>query len=157
MLALDVPEDASEAWKQELGDRMEEIIDRKRSSVQGREVTLAQYVHILMSHYAFEEIQHKASELFPAFLKSIKAENTEKETCLALRGLLNPTPQASKLELTMVVSNRTHTHYHPLGDNLRRYISGTETHIRGFGIPQCESCGNAHTQRRSYLRRCIRL
>jgi hypothetical protein len=88
MLALDVPEDASEAWKQELGDRMEEIIDRKRSSVQGREVTLAQYAHILMSHYAFEEIQHKASELFPAFLKSIKAENTEKETCLALRGLL---------------------------------------------------------------------
>jgi hypothetical protein len=72
-----------------IADRMDEIIDRKRSSVQGRETTLAQYVHILMSHYAFEDIQHKVSELLPAFLKSIKAENTEKETCLALRGLSN--------------------------------------------------------------------
>ncbi len=87
MLALDVPEETSESWKQELTDRMEEIIDRKRSSCQGRETTLAQYVHTLMSHYAFEDIQHKVPELFPAFLKSIKAENTEKETCLALRGL----------------------------------------------------------------------
>jgi hypothetical protein len=92
MLALDVPEDASESWKQELTDRMEEIIDRKRSSAQGREVTLAQYVHILMSHYALEEIRHKSSELFPAFLKSIKAENSEKETCLALRGLFTSSP-----------------------------------------------------------------
>lgn len=92
MLALDVPEDASELWKQELMDRMEEIIDRKRSSAQGREVTLAQYVHILMSHYALEEIRHKSSELCPAFLKSIKAENSEKETCLALRGLSSSSP-----------------------------------------------------------------
>jgi hypothetical protein len=91
MLALDVPEDASESWKQELADRIEEIVDRKRSSVQGRETTLAQYVHILMSHYTFEDIQHKVSELLPAFLKSIKAENSEKETCLALRGLSNTT------------------------------------------------------------------
>lgn len=97
MLALDVPDDASGAWKQELGDRMEEIIDRKRSSVQGREVTLAQYVHILMSHYAYEEIQHKTTELFPAFLKSIKAENTEKETRLALRGLLISLPELLSL------------------------------------------------------------
>jgi hypothetical protein len=53
MLSADTPEDSTEAWKQDLGDRIEEIIDRKRSSVQGRETTLAQYVHILMSHYAF--------------------------------------------------------------------------------------------------------
>ena len=155
MLALDVPEDASELWKQELTDRIEEIIDRKRSSAQGREVTLAQYVHILMSHYALEEIRHKSSELFPAFLKSIKAENSEKETCLALRGLFTVLPRKHALITTR--SNRTHTHYHPLGDNLRRYISGSETHILGFGIPQCESCGNAHTQRSSYLRWRIRL
>jgi len=87
MINADFPEDTSEAWKQELGDRLEEIIDRKRSSVQGRETTLAQYSHILMSHYAYEDIQHKASELFPALLKSVKAEDSEKETCLALRGL----------------------------------------------------------------------
>jgi hypothetical protein len=86
MLSADTPEDITEAWKQDLGDRLEEIIDRKRSSVQGRETTLAAYVHILMSHYVFGEIEHKMSELFPALLKSIKAESSEKETCLALRG-----------------------------------------------------------------------
>src|SRR5215469_8927175 len=89
MLSADAPEDTTEAWKQDLGDRMEEIIDRKRSSVQGREAALAQYVHMLMSHYSFEEVQHKTSELFPALLKSIKTESSEKETSLALRGWSN--------------------------------------------------------------------
>jgi hypothetical protein len=85
-MILDTPLDATDAWKQDLGDRMEEIIDRKRSSNQGREATLAAYIHILMSRYAFEEIQYKTSELYPALLKSIRAESSEKETCFALRG-----------------------------------------------------------------------
>ena len=89
MLSADAPEDITEAWKQELGDRIEEITDRKRSSVQGRESSLAQYVHFLISHYAFEEIESKTSELFPALLKSIKVGSSEKEICLALRGRLN--------------------------------------------------------------------
>jgi hypothetical protein len=86
MISADMPDDVTEAWKQDLGDRIEEIIDRKRSSVQGREATLAAYVHILMSRYVFSEIEHKTSELFPALLKSIKADSSEKETSLALRG-----------------------------------------------------------------------
>jgi hypothetical protein len=89
MLSAEGPEDTTEAWKQDLGDRIEEIIDRKRSSVQGRESCLAQYSHYLMSHYAYDEIEHKTGELFPALLKSIKAESSEKETCLALRGWSN--------------------------------------------------------------------
>jgi hypothetical protein len=87
MLSTDAPEDAPEAWKQRLADLIEEIIDRKRSSVQGREASLAEYVHNLMCHYAFEEISHKTAELFPAFLKSVKAESSDKETSLALRGI----------------------------------------------------------------------
>jgi hypothetical protein len=86
MLSTDAPEDATEAWKQRLADLMGEIIDRKRSSVQGREASLAEYVHILMSHYTFEEISSKTAELFPAFLKSVKTESSDKETSLALRG-----------------------------------------------------------------------
>ena len=86
MLSADAPEDGTEAWKQDLGDRMEEIIDRKRSSNQGREATLAVYIHILMSRYCFDEIQHKTSELYPALLKGIKAESSEKETTSALKG-----------------------------------------------------------------------
>jgi len=40
-----------------------------------------------MSRYVFEEIRHKTSELFPALLKSVKIEGSEKETCLALRAI----------------------------------------------------------------------
>ena len=87
MLAVDPTEDVAEGWKQDLGDRMEEIIDRKRSSVQGRETALTIYNHILMSRYAYDEIQHKTSELFPALLKSVKGDGSEKEACLALRGM----------------------------------------------------------------------
>jgi hypothetical protein len=86
MIAVD-SEDTTEIWKQNLADRVEEIIDRKRSSIQGREATLAAYVHHLMSRYAFDEINNKVSEILPALLKSIKAESSEKETCLALRGM----------------------------------------------------------------------
>lgn len=90
MLAVDASDD-TEAWKQELGDRVEEIIDRKRSSVQGREATLMAYVHFLTSRYAFEEIDRKTTELLPALLKSVKTESSEKETCLALKGMFSGT------------------------------------------------------------------
>ena len=86
MLAIE-QEDGTEAWKQELGDRIDEIIDRKRSSVHGREVALSAYIHYLMSRYAHDEIDKKMSELIPALLKSVKNESSEKETSLALRGM----------------------------------------------------------------------
>lgn len=85
MLAVE-QDDVTEAWTQELSDRVEEIIDRKRSSVQGREAALAAYIHYLMSRYAHEAIDNKVSELIPALLKSVKAESSDKETCLALKG-----------------------------------------------------------------------
>ncbi|KAH8592787.1 interferon-related developmental regulator-domain-containing protein [Bisporella sp. PMI_857] len=80
-------EDVPEGWKQDLADRIEEIIDRKRSSTQGRETTLNIYTHILMSRYVHDEIQHKTAELYPALLKSVKGEDSEKEMCLALRAI----------------------------------------------------------------------
>lgn len=85
MLAADIT-DPTDAWKQELSDRMEEIIDRKRSSVQGREATLNQYILFLMSRYCNEQIEPKLAEILPALLKSVKIESSEKETSLALRG-----------------------------------------------------------------------
>jgi hypothetical protein len=87
-LAVDSPEEeAPGAWKQDLAARIEEIVDRKRSSGTGRETSLAQYVYILMSHYAYDQIQSQYSELFPSFLKSIKGDSSEKEITLALRGM----------------------------------------------------------------------
>ena len=87
MVAADEMEQPNEAWKSELVDRIEETIDRKRSSVQGREATLAAYIRILTSSYAEEEIRGKEIELVASFLKSIKAETSEKETILAMKGI----------------------------------------------------------------------
>ena len=71
-----------------MADRIEEIIDRKRSSVQGRETTLAAYIRILTAQYAEEEIRGREVEIVAALLKSVKAEASEKETVLALKGMI---------------------------------------------------------------------
>lgn len=86
MVAADDSEQVADGWRAELADRIEEIIDRKRSSVQGREATLAAYIRILTAAYAEEEIRGKETDLVTAFLKSIKAETSEKETILAMKG-----------------------------------------------------------------------
>ena len=77
--------DTTSAWRTELNDRIDEIINRKRSSVQGREKCYATYIHILAAQYAEDEISSRAAELVTAFLKSIKAESSDKETVLALK------------------------------------------------------------------------
>lgn len=62
-------------------------MDRKRSSIQGREDYLTAYVRILSMHYAGEEVEGRTDELFPALSKSIKSESSEKETTLAIRAV----------------------------------------------------------------------
>ncbi|ELR07955.1 hypothetical protein VC83_00061 [Pseudogymnoascus destructans] len=79
--------DGTDAWQQTLSARIEEIIDRKRSSIQGRELAYAVYVHLLTTHYAFDTISSRKSDLLAAFLKSTKAESSEKETQLAIRAI----------------------------------------------------------------------
>ena len=76
-----------EAWIADLEDRINEICDRKRSSVQGREDTLQHFNVDLTRHYAQEEIKPKIDELMPNIMKSIKSGHTERETVLALRAL----------------------------------------------------------------------
>lgn len=86
MIAADDSELPTEAWKSELPDRIEEIIDKKRSSVQGREAALTAYIRILTSAYVEEEIRARNTDLVASFLKSIKSETSEKEAILALKG-----------------------------------------------------------------------
>lgn len=81
---LDQPMDV---WIQNLNNRIEQIIDRKRSSVQGREESLEAFSRILMAHYAREEIEPRLSELIPAVLRSVKAGDSERETILALQAV----------------------------------------------------------------------
>ncbi|KAL9094463.1 MAG: hypothetical protein Q9165_003313 [Trypethelium subeluteriae] len=87
LLASDEVQLQTDAWRTLLDERVEQIIDRKRSSGQGREESLAAYIHILTAQYTQEVIHNKIRELVPAFLKSIKTETSEKETVLALKAL----------------------------------------------------------------------
>ena len=79
-------EHSGDVWRPELADRIEEILARKGSTVQGREKCYKAYIHILTSQYAEDEIRGKEAELVVAFLKSIKEEKAEKETILAMKG-----------------------------------------------------------------------
>lgn len=87
MIAPDAEDEAPEAWMADLSDRINEICDRKRSSVQGREDCLNIFIARLTRHYAQQEIEGKVEELVPALLKSVKAGQTERETVLALKAL----------------------------------------------------------------------
>jgi hypothetical protein len=80
-------DDTANPWQDELGDRILQIIDRKKSSFAEREEALTSYVRILSSRYAKEETYPRKSELIDAFLKSVKAGKTEREGLLAAKGM----------------------------------------------------------------------
>ena len=84
LLAMDV---STSRWEELLAERIEEILDRKRSSVEGRELAYSTYVRFLLANYCQDEIEGRTSDLADAFLRSIKAGRSEKETSLAIRGL----------------------------------------------------------------------
>lgn len=75
------------SWEEVLGDRIEEICDRKRSSVESRENAYSAYIRFLLANYARDEIDGRTTELAEAFLKSIKGGRSEKEAALAVRGM----------------------------------------------------------------------
>jgi len=74
-------------WTSSLGEQMDRIVDRKRSSVEGREDTLNRFAHILMAHYSQEEVAGRVGELLPALMKSAKAGASERESVLALKAI----------------------------------------------------------------------
>ena len=87
---MDVP---ATVWKQELLDRIGQITDRKRSSVQGREESLKAFAHILMAHYAAQDVKSNVSELVTSILKSVKSGQSVDEIALALKGVCHDRKQ----------------------------------------------------------------
>lgn len=67
---------------------VEQILDRnwKRSNIQIREQALALFVKCLMSEFCVDEVSARSDALVSAFVKSIKAEDSVRETILALKG-----------------------------------------------------------------------
>ena len=86
VLSSDGIERVPDAWQTELADRIEEILARKGSTIQGREKCYKTYIHLLTVQYVEEQIRGKEADLVKAFLKSIKEEKSEKESILALKG-----------------------------------------------------------------------
>lgn len=109
----DVPADA---WKTELNNRVEQIVDRKRSSTEGRAESLNAYAHILMARYAKDDIESRVDELLPAILRSVKSETTERETVTALRALA-----------ATIVTLDSDDVYDSVADTLKRTISNSDS------------------------------
>ncbi|KAH8688762.1 IFRD domain protein [Talaromyces proteolyticus] len=81
------PEADNTDWPEELADRINDILDRKRSSVQGREESLSAFCRLSKFHYVEEEIRPHIQDLLAAFLRSIKYELSVRESTLALKAL----------------------------------------------------------------------
>lgn len=86
LLAAD-PDAPADAYTQDLRERIEQILDRKRSSAEGRELSLNSFTVDLMRHYSYDELRHKMGELLPAVLKCVKSGATERETVLAVKAI----------------------------------------------------------------------
>lgn len=78
-------EDVGAGWAERLQDRVTELQDHKRSSVQGREATLGGYNHLLKHHFAQRQLDRSVAELMPAFLKGVKSGSSDEERLRALK------------------------------------------------------------------------
>lgn len=81
------PESDNVDWPEELADCIQDILDRKRSSVQGREESLSAFCRLTKFHYVEEEIRSSIQDLLAAFSRSIKYEGSVRESVLALKAL----------------------------------------------------------------------
>lgn len=79
--------DGSDAWMAALDERINALIDRKRSSTEGREDVMRGLNILLTKHFARNELKHKVGELLPALLKSVKSAQSEREIILATKAL----------------------------------------------------------------------
>ncbi|KAH8911817.1 IFRD-domain-containing protein [Coniochaeta sp. PMI_546] len=83
----DVEDNAVAAWPDRLRDRIAEMTNLKRSSVQGREAALNAYVHLLRHHYAKNIVDGYFSEIVTSILRSIRSGDSADERTLAMRAL----------------------------------------------------------------------
>ncbi|KAF2133845.1 IFRD domain-containing protein [Dothidotthia symphoricarpi CBS 119687] len=105
---------SEEAWKAELNVRIEQIINLKRSSTEGRADSLNAFAHIIMARYAYEQVEEHISALLPSILKSIRQETTEREAVKALKALA-----------ATIVTLNSATIYDDVTDQLKRSIQSS--------------------------------
>ncbi|KAL2133146.1 hypothetical protein VTI74DRAFT_2841 [Chaetomium olivicolor] len=72
-------------WAERLQDRVAELQDRKRSSVQGREATLGAYNHLLKHHFAQRQLDRSVAEIMPIFLRGVRSGASDEERLRSLK------------------------------------------------------------------------
>lgn len=87
VIASEDGEETIRDWTDKLKDCINEILDRKRSSTQGRERYFVGYTHLARHHFADTIIENQLHELVPAMLKSIRGGRNTDEIVGALKAL----------------------------------------------------------------------
>ncbi|CAK1357650.1 hypotheticalsprotein [Cercospora beticola] len=108
-------DDGSDAWVAVLEDRINAIIDRKRSSTEGRENDMSGFNLILTRHFAQQQLQPRADEVVAALLKSVKAGQSEREVVLALKALA-----------LIIITEPSETIYDSVADAFKRTINDSQ-------------------------------
>lgn len=75
------------AWTGRLRERIEELQNRKGSSVHGREAALTAYLHLIRHHYALDEIEPSFGGIVTGLLDSVRDGRSADEKSLALQAL----------------------------------------------------------------------
>ncbi|KAI5290264.1 hypothetical protein KEM54_002020 [Ascosphaera aggregata] len=71
----------------EIDTVIESLVDRKRSSVQGREQMLIAFNRIVRNDFLAEPLEERFEELLGTLVKSVKSEVSDKEAVLALNAI----------------------------------------------------------------------
>jgi len=77
----------ADALKHDLGSTIDEILERKGSSSEGREEALKRYNRILTSHHFGDVLYGRVDDILASLSKSIRAESSSNETIMALRAV----------------------------------------------------------------------
>jgi hypothetical protein len=85
--ADEASEEPIDVTRQDLSKSIEDLLERKGSSVTGREDSLAVYDRCLTCHYLADTLKGHVSDVVGALVRSVRAETSEKEIHLAIRGI----------------------------------------------------------------------
>lgn len=76
-----------DALKQDLNSTIDEMLERKGSSIESREEALKRYNRILTSHHFGDVLYARVDDILASLSKSIKAESSTTETVRALKAV----------------------------------------------------------------------
>jgi len=121
-----------DAWVAALDERIDALVDRKKSSTEGREDMMRGLNILLTKHFAQSELKHKVGGLLPALLKSVKGGQSEREIILAIKALA----------LILITDP---------SESLYEEVQSFQEHHQRFDSCGSQDCGHSCSRRRDVL------